>query len=210
MLISKKGLIYEHIYTYQFFKKNLTFIFFEAETECEQGRGRKRERGTHRIPNRLQALSCQHRAWHRAQAHEPWDRDWAKVGRLTNWATRRHTYTSQFLKIHKRNLIYKCQINQTKICILPKMTIWANSYILACQYWVTVLTWGYWLGSDVSRVRRKFQQSSRASTSNCSSPCIFKSCLSWFFPLFKKIDFFFHGCGFPLVQNMGRFRCKGI
>ena len=43
------------------------------ETEHEQGRGRERRR--HRIRSRLQALSCQHRAWHRARTHRPQDHD---------------------------------------------------------------------------------------------------------------------------------------
>ena len=46
---------------------------FLRETENEQGRNR--ERGRHRIRSRLQALSCQHRAWHGARTHEPWDHD---------------------------------------------------------------------------------------------------------------------------------------
>ena len=49
------------------------FIFWERETELEQGRGR--ERGRCRIWHRLQALSCQHRAWSRAQTHIPGDND---------------------------------------------------------------------------------------------------------------------------------------
>uniref|UniRef100_A0ABI7ZXC6 Prefoldin subunit 1 n=1 Tax=Felis catus TaxID=9685 RepID=A0ABI7ZXC6_FELCA len=39
------------------------------ETEHEQGRSR--ERGRHRIQNRLQALSCQHRARRGARTHRP-------------------------------------------------------------------------------------------------------------------------------------------
>ena len=34
-----------------------------------------RERGRHRIRNRLQVPSCQHTAWHVAWTHEPWDHD---------------------------------------------------------------------------------------------------------------------------------------
>ena len=45
----------------------------ERETEHEQGRGR--ERGRHRIPSRLQALSCQHRARRGARTHGPRDHD---------------------------------------------------------------------------------------------------------------------------------------
>ena len=51
------------------------FIYFSRErlTECEQGRGR--ERGRHRIPSRLQAPSCQHRARREARTHKLWDHD---------------------------------------------------------------------------------------------------------------------------------------
>ena len=65
----------------------LKFIYFwdrerQRETEHEQGRGR--ERGRHRIWNGLQALSCQHRAWHRAWTHGPGDHDlsWSQ---MLNW-----------------------------------------------------------------------------------------------------------------------------
>ena len=51
------------------------FFIFERKTECELGKGRESVR--HRIQSRLrlQALSCQHRAPRRAQAHELQDRD---------------------------------------------------------------------------------------------------------------------------------------
>ena len=49
------------------------FILRQRETEHEQGRDR--ERGKHRIKSRLQALSCQHRAWCRARTHKLWDCD---------------------------------------------------------------------------------------------------------------------------------------
>ena len=52
---------------------SLTFIF-EREKE-RVGGGRGRERGRHRIWSRLQALSCQHRAWHGPQMREPQDHD---------------------------------------------------------------------------------------------------------------------------------------
>ena len=54
----------------------LMFIYLflrERETGHEWGRGR--ERGRHRILSRLQAPSCQHRAWGRAQTHGLWDHD---------------------------------------------------------------------------------------------------------------------------------------
>ena len=52
-----------------FFKFFLMFII-ESQRESEHEQGRGRGRGRHRIPSRLQALSCQHRAPCR-----PWDHD---------------------------------------------------------------------------------------------------------------------------------------
>ena len=60
---------------------------FILGTEREHERGRGRERGRHRIGNRLQALSHQPRARRGAQTHGPRDRDLAEVGRLTDCAT---------------------------------------------------------------------------------------------------------------------------
>ena len=54
-----------------FLKKFFFFFYilliFERERKTEHKWGRGRERGRHRIPSRLQALSCQHRARRRAQ-----------------------------------------------------------------------------------------------------------------------------------------------
>ena len=75
-----------------FLKKNVIYLFlmfihfWERETECKWERGR--ERGRHRIESRLQAPSCQHRPWHRAQTHERRHHDRSEVGHLTDWATR--------------------------------------------------------------------------------------------------------------------------
>ena len=74
-------------------QRSLSFFFFfnvylflgQRETEHEWGRGR--ERGRHRIGNRLQALSRQPRAWRGARTHGPRDRDLVEVGRLTDCAT---------------------------------------------------------------------------------------------------------------------------
>ena len=52
---------------------NLYLFLREKETEHEWERSR--ERGRHRIWRRLQALSCQHRAWCRAWTHKLWDHD---------------------------------------------------------------------------------------------------------------------------------------
>ena len=54
--------------------------FWERERDRDRDRdrvwaGRGRERGRPRIRSRLQALSCQHRAWRGAQTHRLWDHD---------------------------------------------------------------------------------------------------------------------------------------
>ena len=60
------------------------FIYFwEKETEDEQGRGR--ERGRHRIRSRLQAVSTEPAAGLELMSCEIMT--WAKVRRLTDWAT---------------------------------------------------------------------------------------------------------------------------
>ena len=56
-----------------FFFNVLMFIHFWQTRRVIAGRGI--ERGSDRIWNRFQALSCQHRAQRRAQAHEPRDHD---------------------------------------------------------------------------------------------------------------------------------------
>ena len=55
-----------------FFFFNVYLFLRQRETEHERGRS---ERGWHRIWNRLQALSCQHKAQRGARTHGPWDRD---------------------------------------------------------------------------------------------------------------------------------------
>ena len=49
-------------------------LCFERHRDTEHKLGRGRER-RHRIWSRLQAPSCQHRAWRRARTHKLWDRD---------------------------------------------------------------------------------------------------------------------------------------
>ena len=60
-----------NFYLFLFF---LTFIYFwHRERQSMNGGGS--ERGRHRVWNRLQALSCQHRAQRGARTHRPWDHD---------------------------------------------------------------------------------------------------------------------------------------
>ena len=71
------------IWVWQYFLFFCLFIYFwERQTECEWGRGR--EGGRHRIPSRLQALSCQHRGRLGAWIYEPRDYDlsWSQT---LNW-----------------------------------------------------------------------------------------------------------------------------
>ena len=69
---SRKTCFGHFIFIFNFLK--ILFIF-ERERETEYEPGRSRERGRHRIRSRLQALSCQHRAWRGARTHKPWDHD---------------------------------------------------------------------------------------------------------------------------------------
>ena len=74
----------------QYFFLNFFFnvyLFLGGQRETEHERGRGRERGRHRIGNRLQALSHQPRARRGARTHGRRDRDLAGVGRLTDCAT---------------------------------------------------------------------------------------------------------------------------
>ena len=77
------------------------FLFYfwerERETEIEQGRGRERRR--HRIRNRLQALSCQHRAWYGVATHGPWDHD-LSPSQMLNRLSHPGPQNRIFLKFH--------------------------------------------------------------------------------------------------------------
>ena len=64
---------------------NIYLFLGQRKTEHERGRGR--ERGRHRIGNRLQAPSHHPRARRGARTHRPRDGDLAEVGRLTDCAT---------------------------------------------------------------------------------------------------------------------------
>ena len=85
-----------------FFKKFFQCLFIfererQRETECERRRGR--ERGRHRIQNRLQVLSCPHRArrWPELTNQEIMTR--AEGRRLTNWPTQAPQFDNFFFKV---------------------------------------------------------------------------------------------------------------
>ena len=76
---------------YFLFVFNVYLFLRQRETERELGRGR--EKGRHRIWNKLQALSCQHKAWVSTKPDVGLKltnckiMTWAEVGCLTDWAT---------------------------------------------------------------------------------------------------------------------------
>ena len=70
-----------------FFNSFFNVYLFLGQRETEHERGRGRERGSHRIGNRLQAPNHQPRARRGARTHGPRDCDLAEVGRLTDCAT---------------------------------------------------------------------------------------------------------------------------
>ena len=63
------------------------YLFFGTERDRAWTGEGQRERGRHRIGNRLQALNHQPRARRGARTHRPRDRDLAEVGRSTDCAT---------------------------------------------------------------------------------------------------------------------------
>ena len=64
--------------------KKFFFNVYLFLSERHRAWARERQRGRHRIGSRLQALSCQHRAWHGAQTCEPWDHDLSQSWRLNH------------------------------------------------------------------------------------------------------------------------------
>ena len=78
-------LLGDWVFLFYFFLIFKCLFLRERQTKYEPGRGR--ERGTHRIRSRLQALNCQHRAWLGAQTHQPRDHD---LGRSRTFNQLRH------------------------------------------------------------------------------------------------------------------------
>ena len=80
--------IYIHCYFFIFFiffLFFLTFIYFwDRERQSMNTGGAERERERHRIQNRLQALSSQHRARRGARTHGLRDRDLSR-SQMLNW-----------------------------------------------------------------------------------------------------------------------------
>ena len=92
-VLSSKFRLGENIYGTSSFGLGTLFwikrIFFEClfifERKTEYQQGRSQERGEQRIWNRLQALSCQHRAWCGASTHEPRDHALSIAVGMLNW-----------------------------------------------------------------------------------------------------------------------------
>ena len=91
--------------------------FWETERDRAWA-GAGTERGRHRIPSRLQALSCQHRAWHEALTHGTW----AEVRHLTDWATQAPLHLLLTLTISPNLLSYGLACKTTYIK-LPKYLV---------------------------------------------------------------------------------------
>ena len=104
------------------------------------------EGGRHRIKSRLQALNCQHRAWCKAQTHEPWDHDLSRsqtLNQLSHPGAPLPTILTSvriiFSSTHTR-LIYvssdPCQIN------LVTDFVWLQCWIAYIEaFFVSVIHW---------------------------------------------------------------------
>ena len=86
---------------------------FLRETEHEQRRGR--ERGRYRIWSRIQALSCQHRAWSGAQTHRPRDHHLSRSRTLNRLS---HPGTPDYILLNVP-LIFRYFIFYDKIVLQP-------------------------------------------------------------------------------------------
>ena len=75
------------------------------------------ERGRHGIRNRLQALSCQHRARRGARTHGPRDHDPSWSRRSTDWATQA-PQEIQILKLYPRPAKWKTCVHSYSVVII--------------------------------------------------------------------------------------------
>ena len=86
--------------------KKIFYVYLflkERKTQCEWGRGREREGDT--IQSRVQAPSCQHRAWLRARTHKPWDHDlsWGQMpNRLSHPGAPGYVYFKSLFILRER------------------------------------------------------------------------------------------------------------
>ena len=118
------------------------FLFLRERDRARAGEG-QRERDTHRIRRRIQPLSCQHRARHRALTHEPWDYDlsWSRtLNRLSHPGAPDNEY-------FKKSSIF---------CLQVGTLLSVNSHLKEAQW-----RWGI-CSLNISRI-----QDSKSSRNNC-------------------------------------------
>ena len=107
----------------------LTFIYYWERESMSRGGA---ERGRHGIRSRLQALNCQHRAWHGARTHECWDHDlsWSQT---PNWLSLpgapEGTVLNKHLK-HVNETLYACDSQNTPgfchVCPIKHLLYWSS------------------------------------------------------------------------------------
>ena len=113
-----ESLVFSQVFLFLLFF-NVYFWKRETETECEQGRSR--EIGKHRIRNRLQALSRQHRARCGAHTHKPWDQDLSQ-----SWTLNQLSHPGAPLS------------GLSWACILPWVYAWLSKFpSMHMCFWVT-------------------------------------------------------------------------
>ena len=105
-LASRTTCIARHHSFFFFWKKNFFNVYlFSRQRETEHEQGRVRERGRHGIWNRLQALSCQHRARRGARTCEPRDHDPSRSRTLNRLSHPGAPKINKHLKNNKNNKI---------------------------------------------------------------------------------------------------------
>ena len=123
-----------------YLKKNFFFnvYLFLRQRETEHERGRVRERGRHRIWNRLQALSGQHRARRGARTHRPWDHDLSRSWLLNRLS---HPGTPMFIYFLREKVrVCVCAGNRKETGSEAGSTLTAESLMWGSNSWTT-RTW---------------------------------------------------------------------
>ena len=135
-MTSPRDLTSHLLYSLFFFFFSTFIYFWDRERDRAWTGEGQRERGRHRIGNRLQAPSHQPRAWRGARTPGPRDRDLAEVRRLTDCATQAPLY-SLFL--------------QTEVLVLLFMICILRIHFLFCSAW---FIFSYWVANHTQFGRR--------------------------------------------------------
>ena len=116
---------------FHFFVKNVfnVYLFLRQRERDREWTGEgPRERGRHRIWNRFQALSCQHRTWCRAWTHELWDHDLSQRQTLIRLRHRGDPMFSFLMAMEKVSKQVTC-VTETDVYNSADLSLWTSGLI---------------------------------------------------------------------------------